>query len=200
MIFGMPSAPKHLQRFPCMLPWVGSDYTKHRIMVICESHYMPPGSTINLDAARWYDAKQGDLTEEEVRYINTRHCVKHRLSPDWEPNGRRNAYVRINDIVPFDHIVFANYFYRPAKYKSNIWSVGVTPQDERKSKKILLWLVGEHKPDFVIVAAKTSAGPYACPILSGLGVRFRIIYHPMARKSGFEEQLTKCLQVASTIR
>ena len=41
-----------------MKPWVGSDYQRIRILVVCESHYMPEGSTINLDVKRWYSAKR----------------------------------------------------------------------------------------------------------------------------------------------
>ena len=190
---GRVTVPEHLRRFPCMLPWEGNAYADHRIMVICESHYMPKGSTINHDADRWYSAEQDDLTESERCYINTRQCVRDRLSPDWRPKNPKNAYVRINEIVSFDRIVFANYFYRPAKYKCNIWSVGVTLRDEKVSKCILTWLVAYYQPKFVIVAAKTSSGPYAGPVLSELNVSHRVIYHPMVRAKGFGEQLRDCL-------
>ena len=91
---------------------------------VCESHYMPEGSTINHDADRWYTANEGQLSECERCYINTIGCVEYRLSPEGRVKLPNNAYVRIDDVVSFDRILFTNYFYRPAIYKSNIARLG----------------------------------------------------------------------------
>ena len=54
--------PDHLRRFPCMHPWIGSRYQdkRHkRLLVIGESHYLPPDSTIHHDPDRWYPQQPG---------------------------------------------------------------------------------------------------------------------------------------------
>ncbi|MDE0362295.1 MAG: hypothetical protein OXI74_14090 [Rhodospirillaceae bacterium] len=188
------SAPAHLKRFPCMLPWEGKEYHEYRIIVVCESHYMPEASTINLEAERWYGATEADLSEPERSYIHTVECVRFRLSPE----GRRalpdNAYVRINNVVRFERIVMANYFYRPAMYKSNINSVGITPLDLAVSDKVLRWLVASYSPKLVIVASKTTAGPPASTVLADIGVDYCVVHHPMARQRKFAGQAVQCLR------
>ena len=66
--------PDHLQRFPCMRPWIGSRYRDERhkrLLVIGESHYLPSDSTIHRDPGRWYRSRQEDLSGEEVRWAST---------------------------------------------------------------------------------------------------------------------------------
>ena len=66
--------PEHLRRFPCMHPWIGSRYRddRHkRLLVVGESHYLPPESTIHHDPDRWYRSSQAELSEEEVRWAST---------------------------------------------------------------------------------------------------------------------------------
>lgn len=49
---------EHFKRFPCLTPWVGSSYQSpnhKKLLIIAESHYLPKGSTIHHDAARWYN-------------------------------------------------------------------------------------------------------------------------------------------------
>ena len=164
-------------------------------MVICESHYMPEGSTINHDADRWYAANERQLSECERRYINTVGCVEYRLSPEGRDKTlRNNAYVRINDVVSFDRILFTNYFYRPAIYMSNIRSVGITQQDLLVSAEIMRWLVQTHRPRLIVVASVTTAGPPARSVLTKIGVRHCVIHHPMSRHHKFHHQAVECLR------
>ena len=65
--------PDHLRRFPCMHPWIVSRYRDERhkrLLVIGESHYLPPESTIHHDPAHWYRSR-ADLTEEEARWTSS---------------------------------------------------------------------------------------------------------------------------------
>ena len=78
----MATLPEHLWRFPCMRPWIGSEYHESRILIVGESHYMPDGSTINLTPGTWYSATQETLTDCERAYIHTVNCVKYRLSDE----------------------------------------------------------------------------------------------------------------------
>ena len=163
-------------------------------MVVCESHYMPKGSTINHEADRWYAANERQLSPCERRYINTVGCVEFRLSEEGRQKISKNAYRRINEVVTFDRILFANYFYRPAVYKSNIRSVGITPRDLQVSAEIMRWLVHTYRPRLIIVASVTTAGPPARSVLGEMGVRHCVIHHPMSRRGKFRHQAVECLR------
>ena len=72
--------PEHLRRYPCMQPWIGSRYRDERhkrLLVVGESHFLPPDSTIHHDPARWYRSSQTDLSSEEVP-LGIHHRQHHR--------------------------------------------------------------------------------------------------------------------------
>ena len=187
--------PGHLSRFPCMHPWIGSEYLEGRILIVGESHYMPEGSTINLSSATWYSATQDNLTDSERSYIDTVECVRYRLSDEGRRVLRNNTYVRINRVVPFNRIAFCNYFFRPAVFKTGIRSVGIEQADLQVSQTIIQWFVKEHRPRVVIVASKL-AGQYASPILALDNIRCCVVCHPM-HKFGvpFREEAARCLRL-----
>ena len=99
----------------------------------------------------------------------------------------------IDKVVPFDRIAFANYFYRPAKYKGNIGSVGITSEDEHVADEIMRWIVRAYEPRMVLVASATTAGPRARAVLCDIGVRHCVIHHPMSRGRKFRDQAVQCL-------
>ena len=179
-----------------MEPWIGKNYRHHRVMVMAESHYMPPGATINRDADTWYSATQADLSDCELSYIYTKGCVEYRLSAEGLRNipRRRNAYWQINEVIPFEQIVFANYFYRPAVYTRGINSVGITCQDRSVADQILRWIVRVCDPKIVIVASATTAGPPASKLLGELDVPHCVVHHPLAWGRKFSSQAAACIQ------
>ena len=124
--------PDHLRRFPCMRPWIGSRYRDQRhkrLLVIGESHYLPPGSTIHHDPDRWYRSSQADLSEEEVRWASTTGNITGR----WYRAHRiyraiQDEIARIltesgatPDDFPLNHIAYCNYFLRPAPVPAAAW-------------------------------------------------------------------------------
>ena len=46
------------------------------LLVIGESHYMPKGSTVQLDPDRWYKGNENHLDEDERAWIHTRDVIK----------------------------------------------------------------------------------------------------------------------------
>ena len=185
--------PEHLRRYPCMQPWIGSEYRESRILVVGESHYMPEGSTINLHPESWYNSTQENLADCELAYIHTVKCVEYRLSGEGRATLRNNAYVRINRVVPFNQIAFFNYFFRPASYKQGIGSVGIEQSDLKVSQEIMRWFVKQHQPRLVIVASKL-AGGYTGPVLGLDSIRCCVVCHPM-HKFGvpFRTEAERCL-------
>ena len=186
--------PKHLHRFPCMQPWIGNKYHESRILIVGESHYMPEGSTINLEPESWYNSTQEILTDCELAYIHTVKCVEYRLSDEGRKVLRNNAYARINRVVPFNRIAFCNYFLRPAKYKQGIGSVGIEQADLQVSQEIMRWFIEEHRPRLGLVASKL-AGGYAAPVLELDNIRCCVVCHPMHQFGvPFRAEAERCLR------
>ena len=172
--------PEHLRRFRCMQPWVGSRYCdkRHkRLLVVGESHYLPCGSTIHHDPARWYRSSQADLTEEEVRWASTignitgRWTRAHRIY-----RGIQDEITRIlkesgitPDPFPFNHIAYCNYFLRPAPTAGGSMQGNECQQDLDAAEEVLRWFILSHHPELVIVTS-SFAGPLAANALRGSGV------------------------------
>lgn len=156
-------AIKHYQKFPQMLPFIGSDYDnicngKVRIFVLGESHYFPKNSVIHKDAEKWYhQITEKDLNEEEKDWINTREI----LMGDWEPQSHK-IYENINDALaefdafnkikrPIDGIAFMNAFLRPANEGKGIEP---TELDISESAKVINEIIKIIQPTLVIFASK----------------------------------------------
>ena len=127
--------PDHLQRFPCMSPWVGNRYRdRHhrRLLVMGESHYLPEGSIIHHDPRTWYGSREEELSEEERDWVDTNGCLttkeRERAGKSYKA-GR--IFVGISKVVkeiltnnkvsldekefPLDHVAYYNYFQRPSR-------------------------------------------------------------------------------------
>ena len=56
-------------------PFIGKEYengvSDKKILLVGESHYLPKGSTVNLDSKEWYQGTSDKLTPDERRYIDT---------------------------------------------------------------------------------------------------------------------------------
>ncbi len=186
-IFTDLALPEHLQRFPCMRPWIGSRYCDHRhkrLLVIGESHYLPKESNIHQDPDRWYRSSQKDLCPEEAGWVCTIGCITGK----W--NRAHSIYRAIQnetcrilresgvtpDNFPLNHLAFYNYFMRPAvegeSMKGNLVS-----QDVDVAGQVLRWFILDHRPELVIVTSRFAAG-YAKKIVPGYGIPFQDTPHP----------------------
>lgn len=160
--------PDHLRRFPCMQPWIGSRYRddRHkRLLVIGESHYLPPGSTIHHDPDRWYASSQDDLTEEEVRWTSTignitgRWYRAHRIYRAIQDEIARvltESGVTPDDF-PLNHIAYCNYFLRPAPAAGGSMEGNVHQRDLDVAEEVLTWFILRHRPELVIVTSRFAA-------------------------------------------
>ena len=157
--------PDHLRRFPCMQPWIGSRYRDERhkrLLVIGESHYLPPESTIHHDPDRWYCSSQADLTEEEVRWASTTGNITGR----WTRAHRiyraiQDEIARIlkesgitPDPFPLNHVAYCNYFLRPAPTAGGSMQGNECHQDLDAAEEVLRWFILSHHPELVIVTSR----------------------------------------------
>ena len=163
--------PDHLRRFPCMRPWIGSRYRDERhkrLLVIGESHYLPPDSTIHRDPGRWYRSRQEELSGEEVRWASTagnitgRWYRAHRIyrAIQDEVAGMLRESGVTPDQFPLNHVAYCNYFLRPAPVAGGSMEGNAVPQDFRIAAAVLRWFIRRHRPELVIATSRF-AGRYA---------------------------------------
>ena len=184
----MVPLPDHLRRFPCMRPWIGSRYRDERhkrLLVIGESHYLPPGSTIHHDPARWYRSCQEEMSREEVRWactvgnITGRWYRAHRIYREIQDEVARTLreYGVTPDEFPLNHVAYCNYFLRPAPVGGGSLEGNAVPQDLAVAEEVLRWFSLRHRPELVITTSRF-AGRYAGAVLREYGVPFASTPHP----------------------
>lgn len=154
----------HYKRYSAMRPYVGCKYGESggkKIMLIAESHYLPPTSTINKSAEVWYNSTQSDLTKEEIDWIHTRNLV----NCDWKSAGhmifrelnlRLSEYFDTTDSRGMTNIVYMNGFQRPAPETGNSIKNFCTQQDYDISAKTIKEVIKIVNPDLVLFVSKTS--------------------------------------------
>ncbi|KXS53750.1 MAG: Uncharacterized protein AWU57_1868 [Marinobacter sp. T13-3] len=158
------------KRYPLLKPFVGSDYGHNgpRILLIAESHYLPPESTVHRDPASWYEGHEDVLTPEEQKWMRTRRILNKPLK-GWKAKGHtiyRNiesallkAGLPANDSV-FRQIAFMNAFQRPAKTGDTIKQ---KKQDVEVAVETINQVIDVLQPDhivFVSTKAKRTVGKY----------------------------------------
>ena len=167
--------PDHLRRFPCMQPWIGSRYRDRRhkrLLVIGESHYLPPESTIHHDPDRWYRKQPSRPERKEVAWASTIGNISGR----WY--GAHRIYRAIHDEVarvlrergvtpddfPLNHVAYCNYFQRPAPATGGSMQGHASRRDLHVAEEALRWFLLRQRPELIIVTSRF-AGRYADVVL-----------------------------------
>ena len=150
----------HLSRFPCMLPYVGPNYTKSgkKLLIIAESHYLPPKSVINNSANQWYKSSQKDLTKQEIAWVNTREILAGNLQPRGhmiykEINLRLSEYFDV-DQRPLNNLIVMNGFQRPSPVSGDSIKNFTVLEDLKISINVINEVIKITNPDAVIFVSK----------------------------------------------
>lgn len=161
---------KIYQRYPLLKPFVGSDYGDNgpRILLIAESHYLPPESTVHQDSTSWYLGHEDVLTSKEQKWMRTRQILNKPLK-GWTAKGHaiyRNiesallkAGLPANDSV-FRQVAFMNAFQRPAETGDTIKQ---KKQDVEVAVETINQVIEALQPDhivFVSSKAKRTVGKH----------------------------------------
>ncbi|MBZ5487263.1 hypothetical protein HW452_06965 [Halomonas aquamarina] len=148
----------HYKAYPRMAPFVGSLYGHcgPKILLVAESHYLPPESSLHLDAQRWYAGSQADLgTDDQPGWIYTRKIIDKEHG-QWVARGHE-IYRRLNRALGeagyegdgnlFRYVAFMNGFQRPAVTGK---SLNVQPEDLEVARQTLNGVIDIIEPDRVI--------------------------------------------------
>ena len=188
----MSPLPDHYIRYPCMKPRIGSCYhsgTQRRLLVIGESHYLPPESRCQLDDDSWYSSSEDDLSEKERGWISTEQIINQSKLDGFKTKAHgiyRNVAKELNasglqldrweDAI--EYCAFMNLFQRPAQISGG--SIEPTQKDLDVSRGVLEWVLDDVVPELV-VAVSSKAGFYAAPTLKQKGLPFAVTPHPTCR-------------------
>ena len=183
--------PEHLRRYPCMQPWIGRCYRDERhkrLLVVGESHYLPPESTIHHDHDRWYRSRQDDLSAEEVRWVSTignitgrwyRGHTIYREIRNEVARTLKESGVRPDDF-PLNHVAYCNYFLRPAPVSGGSMQGHARQPDLQVAEEVLTWFILRHRPELVIVTSRF-AGSHGEPVIREHGIPSTSTPHPGSR-------------------
>ena len=177
----------HYKKFPSMLPFVGKNYGKNnsnKIMLIAESHYFPPKSTISKNPEKWYNSTQFDLTNEEIAWINTRNIIKGKWNAAGhmifrELNARMSEFMNVKKFRAMTNIAFMNGFQRPAPKTGYSIKEFCKPIDYKIGAKTIYRVVNIIEPDLVIFVSKLSWDKLRWKLPKAeLEVKYDFVCHP----------------------
>lgn len=141
---------------PYMTPFVGDAYESpkyKKLLLIGESHYMPEGSTVHHDAAKWYCGNPV-LTEVEQDWCNTRGTREGKSGRFGKEIDRCLNLVQPSGGNGWHQVAFLNYFLRPADCATGIeelWkSYGGESLDRELAIRNLISVLEILRPDLII--------------------------------------------------
>ncbi len=180
---------EHYIKYPVMKPWVGGLYSSgatKKLLVIGESHYLPPKSTKSSDVDFWYSSSELGLTPKEVSWINTSGIIRDNKSDNF-PNKAHGIFRNIGKILnegflsydnsadALNHVAYLNYFQRPAETTGD--SINVHKQDLEVSQKVIDDVINALKPE-IVVFTSSKAGDHGQQVVEKHGVLCVAAPHP----------------------
>ncbi|MFC2294690.1 MAG: hypothetical protein ACFNJI_03985 [Leptotrichia hongkongensis] len=139
-----------------MLPYIGSEYEKYKVLIVAESHYLREDSDREKvkDFNKWLaDKNEIKLMNEE--YINTREVVKKHCSKNNKQPFFSNIKKEIINIEKFwDKVSFMNFFIVPSINGSR--TIAVSKDIEKKSLENFENVLDVIKPNYILFLSKKS--------------------------------------------
>lgn len=151
---------------PELLPYVGRNYDKTKILLIGESHYVESATDAQWKATNWYHAplpenavypfnKEGAADCFDTRQVLCRYMIYQRGRGHTTFSNPTKVFCEITDGVDdrnFDHFAFMNFFQRPALKRGK--SIDYEPEEVIIANEILEQVIQVLKPQAVIFLSK----------------------------------------------
>ena len=187
------SRPEVFKLHPSTEPYVGREYVSeghNKLMILTECAYLPKGEGIDSDD--WYTKtdehlyKSGKLSEEGKRWSDFRNNVaKGQETGSWP----QKTYGRLNDLMNavlrqdganLDHVVYCNFYDRPAEHGVPLKPGSV---DIKTAPESFLWKTDYYEPDVVVVFTSKPGQQIPVDELVERGIKVFVTEHPMATKT-----------------
>ncbi len=179
-----------IQNYPAMRPWVGCRYDcpEHkRLLVIGESHYLPPESTQHETPRKWFNGNQEMLEDKEIAWISTTEIIRGSRRENFKAKGHtiyRNLTKMLHSVGrelenPYDaihDIAYYNYFQRPAK--TGVSVAGIEEVDKKIAIEFFQSVVAVLRPELILFVSKLAWGVFDEAKLSVPGVEIGRCPHP----------------------
>lgn len=173
------------ERYPMMRPHVGANYRPggpQSLLLVGESHYLPPGATQHQSAEIWYSGDASTLNPQEQGWINTAEIITGSSAEGFRNRAHsiyRLSFQEINRSGPGypdyrgvgDIVVYYNYFLRPAQTGVSLRADGT---DRRIAEEVFRAVCDEYRPGAVAFLSRlafrswhaTATRPLTVPIVA----------------------------------
>lgn len=181
----------HFKNYPSLMPWVGNNYARARLLIIGESHYLEPECTCHLNSNEWYSGKSAkSLTPKNIKWMNTRNIITNGINNGWKERSKliyknidlalrqTGIFNETHPLRPFDYIAYLNFFQRPAQ--SDGASIKPDENDINNSRIILNEVIKCLNPTRVVFCTKLGAKKADLKKfgLENPNIQFHVTAHP----------------------
>jgi hypothetical protein len=150
----------HFQKFPIMLPFIGTEYDKRakKLLIIAESHYLEKDT--QTDIMKWYELDETLISSDDRASVDTRGVVEYHypnhktlfrkigesiISCGFNPKDKSNM---------FKYVAFYNFFQRPAEEYGK--TINPNPKDIKKAEETFEHIVETINPTHILFVSKKS--------------------------------------------
>ena len=173
-----------------MMPFVGPSFRSEgrpSFLLIGESHYIPPGSTLDTSPETWYSGVEGNLSETERYFLSTSQIIEDSLQSRFSNKAHsiwRNSFQVINQRGPAHpdftsvaaEVAFYNFFLRPAFTGE---SLRVVQMDVALANQAFAFHCETLRPDAIVFLSMLAGRHFRPP--ESLAVPVVTVPHPGCR-------------------
>jgi hypothetical protein len=146
---------EHLLLHREMLPFVGQDFDKHKILIISESHFVPKGINKQLDD-NWYKNNNEDFLKKTLEKNTFSRDVIALVSSGKGHvifQNLQNGLKTANNDLKLSHVAWYNFYQKPASFGK---SIKPTPLDKDVAISVFETILDTLKPKLVIFVSALS--------------------------------------------
>lgn len=146
---------EHYSKHSEMLPFIGGNFDKSRILIISESHYVPKKIKNQL-GDDWYEDKNSDyITKILQNHTNTRGVIAQITKGKGHGlfHNLRNALKTANQEFSLNDIAWYNFYQKPAEFGK---SIKPTELDKKNAISVFETVLEVLKPKLVIFVSRLS--------------------------------------------
>jgi hypothetical protein len=148
----------HYKTHSQMLPYIGENYDKYKVLIISESHYVPSGYKEDINTQNWYQNPTSELITSLEGNTNTRDVIGNFFNK----KGHK-LFINLNDSLKkaveglgLEGVAWYNFYQKPAKHKTELNN----PHDEdiKVAIEVFEGVINILKPSLIIFVSMNAFG------------------------------------------